>query len=176
MPKDYLNYLPLVIVILIVVRRAGRARKVQVERGWITPILSLIGVWSVMSGEPIPGVAAGAILLVAITLGLGAGYFRALHTELSYDAETGHVMSKPTQLGTFLIVLFLLVRVGLDYLTTGKFGPGARFAQPRAHGVDLFRLADAALLFSTAMLFAQRIEVLRRAHGLIQQNKKPSPA
>ena len=171
MPKDFANYIPLAIVVLIVLRRSGRARKVQVERGWITPALSLIGVVSEMARETLPGPAAIAILAIAALLGLAAGYLSALHTELSYDDSTGHVMSKPTQLGTVLIVVFLLLRVGLDYLMTGKVGPAARFAQPREHGVDLFRLADAALLFSAAMLIGQRLEILRRAHGLIRARK-----
>lgn len=176
MPKDYLNYLPLAIVILIVLRRAGRPQKVRVERAWINPLLALVGVWSTMSTESFPSPAAILIFAVAILLGTAAGYFRALHMALSVDAESGQVMSKPTQLGTVLIVVFLLLRVGLNYLTTGKFGPAARFAQPHQHGVDIFRLADAALLFTTAMLLAQRGEIVRRAYLLRREHKRASAA
>jgi hypothetical protein len=45
---------------------------------------------------------------------------------------------------------------------------------PPQHGVDLFRLADAALIFSAAMTIAQRLEVFRRAHLLLKAQKSQS--
>jgi hypothetical protein len=100
MPKDYFNYLPLVIALLIVLRRSGRARKVRVERAWITPTLAVLGVWTTLSREPLPGGAALALLVAAALIGIGAGYYRALHIELSLDPESGQVMSKATPFGT----------------------------------------------------------------------------
>ena len=179
MPKEFFNFLPLAIALLIVLRRAGRAQKVRVERAWLTPALSLFGVWATLSREPFPGGVALAILIVAGVIGIGAGYYRALHIELSRDAATGEIMSKATPFGTILIAVFLVVRFGLDFAVNGGWRPGPpRFVMPPPqHGVDLFRLADAALIFSTAMLLGQRLEILRRAHALMRAEKpKEIPA
>jgi hypothetical protein len=170
------TFLPLAIVLLIVLRRAGRAQKVRTNRMWVTPLLSLAGIVSTMGQEPMPGVAAIAIFALAAALGGAAGWFRAVHVELTRDAATGEISSKATQIGTILIVVFLLVRVGLDYLVNGKLG----FAPPRLgavaakHGADLFRLADAALIFTTAMMLGQRIEILRRARLLMRSAESPA--
>jgi len=172
MGSGYSNFLPLAVVLLIVLRRARRAQKVRVERIWITPLLSLVAIASTMAQEPMPGVTAIAIFIVAAALGAAAGYFRALHIELSRDPVTGAISSKATPIGTVLIVIFLLVRVALDYLVNGKIAFGPRFgAVAIRHGADLFRLADAALLFTTAMMLGQRFEILRRARALIKSAK-----
>src|SRR5258706_2430588 len=172
MPKNLLEYLPLAIILLIVLRRAGRAQTVRTQRIWITPLLGVIAVASTLAREPVPSVVAMAILAAAMLAGIAAGYFRALHMELSVD-ESGAVSSKATQIGTFLIVFFLLLRVGLDYAINGGWQPGPpRFVNPSAHGVDLFRLADAALIFTTAMTFAQRVEIWRRARKLLKDHRE----
>jgi len=179
MPNNLFNYLPLVIALLIVLRRSGRAKKVRVERAWLTPILAILGVWATLSREPLPGGVALAILVGAAAIGIGAGYYRALHIELSLDPETGQVMSKATPFGTILIAVFLVMRFGLDYAFNGGWQPGPpRFVMPPPqHGVDVLRLADAALIFSTAMTIAQRVEILRRAHTLLTARKsKEIPA
>jgi hypothetical protein len=174
-----LDFLPIGIVLLIILRRSGRAQKVRVNgRAWVTPLLSIFAIWSQMSREPVPGLVAIAIIAAAAAAGAGAGYFRALHIELSRDPASGEVMSKPTQLGTILIVVALLVRSGLNYLTKGSLGPDfAHPAQLQKHGVDIFRLADAATIFATAMMLGQRAEILRRAHLLLRSGDSgASPA
>jgi hypothetical protein len=174
---DLIQYLPLGVVLLIILRRSGRAQKVNVERGWITPALSAFAIWSQLSREPTPGAAAIAIFAVAALIGIGAGYFRALHIELTRDPLTGEVMSKATQFGTILIVVFLLLRSGLGYLVKGSLGPGIPHpGQLQKHGVDIFRLADALTIFATVMLVAQRLEILRRAHLLLRSGGSAAPA
>jgi len=172
MTRDLLRYLPFALIILLVFLRAGRSKKVRVERAWIIPLLSVFGVATTLSREPFPSVAALAIFVAAGAVGAVAGYFQALHTELSIAPEGGHVMSKPTQLGSILVVLLFAVRFGLDYLVKGSFQPGPPSFVPQApaphHGVDLFRLADAALIFATALMLGQRLEILRRAHLLLK--------
>ncbi len=44
------------------------------------------------------------------------------------------------------------------------------------HGVDLFRLTDAALIFSTLMMIAQRIEIWRRAQPLLAEYRAAKAA
>src|SRR5215470_6580313 len=103
MPRDFFNYLPLLIALLIVMRRSGRSRKVRGERLWVTPLLSVFGVWATLASEPFPTGIALAILVAAGLIGIGAGYLRALQIELSVDPGTGQVMSKATAFGSILI-------------------------------------------------------------------------
>ncbi|MBV9331743.1 MAG: DUF1453 family protein [Alphaproteobacteria bacterium] len=169
MPRELLRYLPLLVVVLIVARRAGRSQKVRVDRMWITPLLTLVAVGSALAREPMPGVIAIGLFILALAAGGVAGYFRALHQQLSIDPDTGQVSSKATPIGTILVVTFLILRFGMDYALTGRFGtPRWSFARPTQHSLDIFRLADAALLFTTAMMLAQRIETFRRAHLLLR--------
>jgi hypothetical protein len=105
--------------------------------------------------------------VASVAVGIGAGYFRALHLELTID-ENGKVFSKATPIGTYLIAGFFLLRFGIDYEINGGWRPGPpRFVNPMANGVDLLRLADAALIFTTAMMVSQRAEIWRRAQGLL---------
>jgi hypothetical protein len=173
MPKDLFPFIPLAIVVLIVLRRAGRSQRVRTQRMWITPLLSLTAVATALAREPVPGAAAIAILTLAAAIGIASGYLRALHTELTVDNETGAVSSKATPVGTVLIVVFLLVRVGLDYAINGAWKPGPpRFTNPSSHGVDLFRLADAAVMFAAGMMVAQRVEIWRRAQKLLKEHRE----
>jgi hypothetical protein len=173
MPKDLFPFIPLAIVVLIVLRRAGRSQRVRTQRLWITPLLGVAAVVATLAREPVPGAVAVGILAFAAAIGIGAGYLRALHTQLAVDQETGSVSSKATPIGTILIVIFLLVRVGLDYAINGGWKPGPpRFINPSSHGVDLFRLADAAVVFATAMMLSQRIEIWRRAQMLLKERRE----
>ncbi len=168
MPKNISGLLPLAIIALIAFRRAGRSQSVRTRRMWITPLLSIIAVAMTLAEESVPGLAATAILLVGAAAGIGAGYFRALHLELTIDSK-GNVSSKATPIGTYLVAGFFLLRVAIDYAVTGSWQPGPpRFVNPTARGVDLLRLADAALIFSTAMMVSQRVEIWRRAQRLVK--------
>lgn len=175
MSRSLLQYLPIALVLLLVVRRAGRARQVRIQRMWITPILASVAAVSTLAREPFPSIAALGIFLLAALAGAGAGYFRALHIKLSLDPETGSVSSKATPIGSALVVVFVVLRIGMEYFVKGGVphqGFAARaMAGPAAHGVDLFRLADALLIFSTMMTVAQRFEIWRRAAPLIAAHK-----
>lgn len=168
MPKNIYDLLPLALIGLVVLRRAGRAQKVRVERIWLSPALSLIAVWLTLAQEPVPGVFAVAIMAIGTIAGIASGYLRALHLELAID-EKGKVISKATPIGTYLVVGFFLLRFGLNYAINGGWQPGPpRFINPTRSGLDVLRLADAALLFSTAMMIAQRAEIWRRAQALLK--------
>lgn len=173
MPKNFSDFLPLALILWIVLRRAGRAQKVRVERMWVTPVLSIAAVWLTLAEEPAPGIVAVALMAAAAMAGIASGYLRALHLELSMD-EKGKVTSKATPLGTYLIAGFFLLRFAIDYSINGGWQPGPpRWVNPK-HAVDVLRLADAALLFSTGMLVAQRVEIWRRAQALIRRRQQPA--
>ena len=171
MPKELYPYIPIAIVLLLVLRRAGRTQKVNVRRLWIAPILGVVAAGTSLAQEPVPGISALAIFAIAFVVGAAAGYYRAFHTQLSLDPQTRDVTSKSTPVGTILIVFFLFVRIALDYAFKGGIGPAhSHFLAPSKHGVDVFRLADAALIFTTAMMLGQRVEILRRTHLLLRSS------
>src|SRR5690349_10790038 len=107
MPKNFSDFLPLALIAWIVLRRAGRSKKVRVERMWVTPVLSIAAVWLTLAEEPAPSIAAIGLMAVGAAAGIASGYVSALHLELSLD-EKGKVLSKATPLGTYLIAGFFL--------------------------------------------------------------------
>lgn len=180
MPTNFFDLLPLALIALVVLRRAGRAKTVRVERLWLTPVLSLVAVAMTLGQEPAPGIAAIAIMAVGTIVGVGSGYLRALHLELRID-DKGKVTSKATPIGTYLVAGFFLLRFGLNYAINGGWQPGLpRFINPTQNAGGVLRLADAALLFSTAMMISQRAEMWNRGRALVKGHQPaadlPGPA
>jgi uncharacterized membrane protein YgdD (TMEM256/DUF423 family) len=180
MPRNFFELLPLALIALIVLRRAGREKTVRVERLWVTPVLSLIAVAMTLGQEPVPGIAATAMMAVGAVVGVGSGYLRALHLELSID-DKGKVISKATPIGTYLVAGFFLLRFALNYAINGGWQPGPpRFINLTQNGGGVLRLADSALLFSTAMMISQRVEMWKRAQALVIDRQpaedQPDPA
>jgi hypothetical protein len=173
MLKEIAPYIAPAIILLIVLRRAGRAQRLRIGNMWLIPTLAVLAAASTLAREPFPSVVAIALFVVAILVGGGLGYFRALHIELSLNKESGQITSQATPIGTYLIVAIMAVRLGLEFLVKGHVGAEDVVGSPHiprpAHGVDLFRLADAALLFSAAMVIAQRVEIWRRARPLLAE-------
>jgi hypothetical protein len=178
--KDYTPLIIFALALLVILRRSGRSRRVRMRNAWLFPAFGLLSAGSTLANEPFPSLLAIAILIVASAAGIAAGWFRALHVELALDSETGDITSKATPIGTYLIVGFMALRLGLGYAFNGQPGAGLPHGPPMIgapkHGVDLFRLADAALLFSTFMSVAQRFEIWRRAQPLLAQYRAEKAA
>ena len=178
--KDYTPLIIFALALLIILRRSGRSRRVRVRSAWLFPLFGLLSAASTLANEPFPSFVAIVILVLASAAGIGAGWFRALHVELALDSETGNITSKATPIGTYLIIGFMALRLGLGYAFNGQPGAGLPHGPPMIgapkHGVDLFRLADAALLFSTFMSAAQRLEIWRRAQPLLAQYRAAKAA
>jgi len=180
MSKEFAPLIIFAIVLLVILRRQGRSRRVRTRNAWIFPAFGLLSAASTLANEPFPSLVAIAVLVVASAAGIAAGWFRALHVELALDAETGNITSKATPIGTYLIVAFMALRLALGYLFNGTPGAGLPYGPPMIgapkHGVDLLRLADAALLFSTFMSVAQRFEIWRRAQPLLAEYRATKAA
>jgi hypothetical protein len=173
MLKEIGPYIAPLVILLIVLRRAGQARRLRTTNMWLIPGLAVLATGTTLSSEPFPSLVAIGLFVLAAAAGAGAGYFRALHIELSLNKENGQITSQATQIGTLLVVGFMALRFAMEYLMKGHAGAGDMIGAPHgpraAHGVDLFRLADAALIFSTAMMIAQRVEIWRRAQPLLAE-------
>ena len=145
-----------VLVFLLILRRSLRERKVRTTRMWLYPVILGAAALYTMAHEPIPGPAAIASFIGAAIAGAGLSYLRARHQQFTLDAATGEISSKATPLGTILIGAFFVVRFGLEFFAHARDVP---------HALGLQRATDAGLIFSFALLVAQRWEILRRGKG-----------
>jgi hypothetical protein len=146
-----------VLVFLLILRRSLRERKVRTTRMWLYPVILGAAALYTMAHEPLPGPAAIASFIGAAIAGAGLGYLRARHQQFTLDPATGEISSKATPLGTILIGAFFVVRFGLEFFAHARDVP---------HALGLQRATDAGLIFSFALLVAQRGEILRRAKAL----------
>ena len=156
-------YLVIVAGLVVMLIRANREQRVRPGRMWIVPVLGIVALVTNLSRESSTGVLALAIFAVALAAGVAAGWFRALHTQLTIDPATKEVTSKPTLVGAFLIIGFVALRVVLDTLSGQP--PGA--VTEAARNKDVLHLADVGLIFSLAMIVVRRLVIWRRAHALI---------
>lgn len=157
--------LPLIVFALII-RRSLRERKVKTSRMWLYPaILGLIALYT-MAHEPMPGPGAIAGFAGAAVLGAGLGYLRARHQQFTLDPATGEVSSKATPIGTILIGGFFVARFGLEFTTRARDVP---------HALGLQRATDLGLIFSFALMAAQRWEIWKRASAM-RARQVPSEA
>lgn len=148
--------LPL-LVFAIIIRRSLRERKVKTNRMWLYPaILGAVALYT-MAHEPMPGIAAIAGFVGAAIAGAGLGYLRARHQQFTLDPVTGEISSKVTPIGTILIGAFFLMRFGLEFYTHARDVP---------HALGLQRATDLGLIFSFALMAAQRWEIWKRAQAM----------
>lgn len=145
------------LVFLLILRRSLRERKVRTTRMWLYPAILGAAALYTMAHEPMPGLAAIAGFIAAAILGAGLGYLRARHQQFTLDPATGEISSKATPIGTILIGAFFVARFGLEFFTHARDVP---------HALGLQRATDAGLIFSFALMVAQRWEILQRAKKL----------
>lgn len=146
-----------VLVFLLILRRSLRERKVRTTRMWLYPAILGVAALSTMAREPMPGLAAIAGFVGAAIAGASLGYLRARHQQFTLDPATGEISSKATPIGTILIGAFFVARFGLEFFTHARDIP---------HALGLQRATDAGLIFSFALMVAQRWEIQRRAKAL----------
>ncbi len=148
--------LPLFVFVLII-RRSLRERKVKTTRMWLYPaILGAVALYT-MAHEPMPGLGAIAGFIAAAIAGAGLGYLRARHQQFTLDPTTSEISSKATPVGTILIAGFFVLRFGLEFYTHARDVP---------HALGLQRATDIGLIFSFALMAAQRWEILKRAKAM----------
>lgn len=155
-------YLLIAAMLVLMLVRANRTQRVRPGRMWIVPALGIFALVTNLSRGSSPNGVALAIFVAAMAAGAAVGWFRALHTQLAIDPATGEVTSKPTLVGSLLIVGFVVLRMVLDTLS-GQL-PGT--ASDAARSSDVLHLADAGLIFSLAMLIVRRFVIWRRAAAM----------
>jgi hypothetical protein len=148
--------LPL-LVFVIILRRSLRERKVKTNRMWIYPAILGGAALYTMAHEPMPGLAAIAGFIGAAIAGAGLGYLRARHQQFTLDPATGEISSKATPIGMILIGGFFVLRFALEFTTHARDVP---------HALGLQRATDIGLIFSFALMAAQRWEIWKRAQAM----------
>ncbi len=155
--------LPLLVTGLIIVRRSGKAQRINPGRMWIRPALYLLLGSGALIG-PFPGILIALLYLVAIGAGVGAGYLRAHHQKLSIDAKTGRISSQTSAVGTAIILGLFVLRFSLRAIfpETGQHHHAATTATYVANGLLLFMVA---MLVTSTILIWNRTRPLLAAHA-----------
>jgi hypothetical protein len=162
MRNDWTAYLPLVVIVLLVLRRAGRARTLEPSRLWILPsvfmALALFYAWGAYRAGPHLGIADDAIIAGCAALGIAIGYVRAHTMKLDRHPDTGKIQSTLTLWGVAFLLLWLGGRTGLRLM--GFTGASVPF------GV----FNDAMFALAVSSVVARTFVITRRCREL------PSPA
>lgn len=151
------SFLVPLLVFAIIIRRSLRERKVKTNRMWLYPAILGAAALYTMAHEPMPGPGAIAGFVGAAVAGAGLGYLRARHQQFSLDPATGEISSKATPIGMILIGGFFAARFGLEFYTHSRDVP---------HALGLQRATDIGLIFSFALMAAQRWEIWKRAQAM----------
>ena len=160
---------PLLIAALFARRIFTQPKQRRVRPGtlWIAPVYVAVLMALLLSQGPMPGAFAMLLFAVASAVGLGVGYLRALHQELSIDPETGNVMSKASPLGAIIFLGVFVVRYALNlWMHDGKMADATQQMTPA-----LLTYTDAMLFFAFAMVAASAFETWRRIRPLVAAHK-----
>ena len=175
MPKDFAQYLPILLIVALIgfrLLRAAQMRKINPGRLWISPVIALTGMVLLFALLPSPlgNPFAIPIFAGAALIGVGVGYLRGKHQEFSIDPATGDVMSKASPIGTIVFLAVFVVRFGLR---TWMGNPQADAGRPLDPNVTLY--TDATLFFAFGMLSATAWEVWRRTRPLVLAHRAAPP-
>jgi hypothetical protein len=160
MSQQYLPYIVPLLVAVLILRRAGRAQKISLNRMWIRPaIISLMAGAALFAGH-FPGVIAIAAFAAAVAAGAGFGYLRARHQVISIHPETGVVSSQATMIGTVLFLGIFAVRYGVKLAFP-------QMADPGHGGAQVILVTNCLLLFTAAMFVTQTALIWSRTRPML---------
>lgn len=163
MSQQYLPYIVPLIVAVIVLRRAGRAQKISLNRMWIRPVIITLMAGAALFVGHFPGPIALAAFATAIVAGTGVGYLRARHQHLTIDSETGQISSQSTMIGTALFLGIFAIRYGVKLAFP-------QMADPGHGGAQVILVTNCLLLFTAAMFIAQTALIWNRTRPLLAEH------
>ena len=111
---------PLVVIALVILRNA-RARKLKVERLWISPMIVMAMTIAAFAANPPPGLLGVALDILAVGVGGLLGWWRGRASRFTVDPETHVVTSRVSPAGMLLILGIFALR----YLLRMFLGDGA---------------------------------------------------
>ncbi len=151
---EFLPYVvPIIVVgILFLRNRPGRARPVRVAALWIVPLIATLGIASALYFQPHPTFYAGAYatFAVALALGIATGNLRARTLTLRRCPDTSRVLAETSSLAFLLLAALMLLRMTFRQMS-GDLGVIA---------------IDASMLFALGMIVTQRLTMWSRVRML----------
>lgn len=115
--NELLPYLPVVLVLLLMVRRTQRSRRVYPKMLWIMPAvllaLSAFYIFGAVKTHAQLNMTGALIVLAAVAFGAVLGAVRAHTVTLTRHATTGVIESKLSMWGLLIIVAWMVIRVVL---------------------------------------------------------------
>lgn len=155
----WVNLIPLVMIGLVILRNS-RARKVRIERLWISPIVVMALTALTFSQSAAPSPVGLTMDIVALLVGALLGWWRARASTFTIDPQTHEITSKVSVAGMLLILGIFAARYLLRSLLT---------ADSSVLHVSAAEATDSFLLLAVGVVSAQRIEWLIRARRMIAE-------
>ena len=154
---------PMAVVLAVVVLRNRQARRLRIERLWITPAIFLVLLASTLVAAPPPVTPLSiAILAAAFVLGAALGWQRGRLTQVHIHPETHDLTSRASAIGIVLIVAILVARYAARDLLAGNAA--------LLH-VPIVAITDGFIVLAVAMMSVQRLEVWQRASRMLAEAK-----
>lgn len=151
---EFLPYvIPIIVVgVLLLRNRPGRARPVRVTALWIVPLIAALAIGSGLYFQPHPTFYAGAYATFAgaLALGIATGNLRARTLTLRRCPDTGKVLAETSSLAFLLLAALMLLRMTFRQMS-GSLGVIS---------------IDASMLFALGMIATQRLTIWRRVRTL----------
>jgi hypothetical protein len=154
--------IPLLVIALVILRNA-RARKLKVERLWITPLIVMVMTIAAFAANPPPGPLGVALDVLAVGVGALLGWWRGRASRFTVDPETHVVTSRVSPAGMLLILGIFALRYVLRMFLGGD---GAS-----ALHLTAGEITDSFLLLAVGVVSAQRLEWWIRARRMIAEAK-----
>jgi hypothetical protein len=154
--------IPLVVIALVILRNA-RARKVKVERLWISPLIVMAMTIAAFASNPPPGPLGVALDILAVGMGALLGWWRGRASRFTVDPETHEVTSRVSPAGMLLILGIFALRYVLRMVLGGD--------SASALHLTAAEITDSFLLLAVGVVSAQRLEWWIRARRMIAEAK-----
>jgi hypothetical protein len=149
----WVQFLPLLIVVVVLAIRLIRPQRISVTRMWVTPILlCILTAWVIYANEvmnPAPPWEIAFGLLVGAAAGIPFGILRGMHTDVRPTQRRGVMY-----LGSSWVTLTIFVLAfGLRY--------GVRMLMPH-RGSLAAAIGDALLAFAIAFIVTSYFVIFRK--------------
>ena len=146
-----------VVILLLRMRRPGRAARLRLETLWVMPAIFIGLAVYVLTRLP-PAADQWIWLALAAVLGGAVGWYRGRMMRIAVDPQT-HALNQQVSPAALVFLLALIaVRTGLRYLAS---------AEGRDWGIDPIFVTDMFLVFAVGMIAITRLEMGLRARRLL---------
>lgn len=162
---ELMSYLPLIVVILILIRRTRSPRVLRPSRLWVAPaiLLTLGGFYAAQAVQHGPPLQPWGwlVMLGTAALGIGLGAVRAHSVTLKRHPETGAIEATLSAWGLVIILVWIAGRMFLRQ--SGLVDVRTPFGL----------YTDATMSLAVGLVVAQAIVLTLRCRALVAQYPQP---